>query len=137
MKPVPEIEEQSTPAIESQIKTPALPADVIFAEIGAQLQARRELISLTVEEVERHTRLRVVFVKALEAGLFDQLPSPVQLRGMLVNYSTFLGLDTDVILLRFADALQARRHEKYAETPREKIQTVVTPSLPFLRTFIG
>lgn len=137
LEPVPEIEEQSAPAIESQIKTPALPADVIFAEIGAQLQARRELISLTVEEVERHTRLRVVFVKALEAGSFDQLPSPVQLRGMLVNYSTFLGLDTDVILLRFADALQARRHEKYAETPREKIQTVVTPSMPFLRTFIA
>lgn len=137
LEPVPEIEEQSALAIESQIKTPALPADVIFAEIGAQLQAQRELISLTVEEVERHTRLRVVFVKALEAGSFDQLPSPVQLRGMLVNYSTFLGLDADVILLRFADALQARRHEKYAETPREKIQTVVTPSMPFLRTFIA
>jgi len=137
LEPVPEIEEQGAPAIESQINAPALPADVIFAEIGAQLRARRELISLTVEEVERHTRLRVVFVKALEAGSFDQLPSPVQLRGMLVNYSTFLGLDTDVISLRFADALQARRHEKYAETPRDKIQTVVTPSLPFLRTFIA
>ena len=137
LEPVPEIEERSAPAIESQIKTPALPADVIFAELGAQLQAQRELISLTVEEVERHTRLRAVFVKALEAGSFEQLPSPVQLRGMLVNYSTFLGLDADVILLRFADALQARRHEKYAETPREKIQTVVTPSMPFLRTFIA
>ncbi|MDP1713277.1 MAG: DUF4115 domain-containing protein [Anaerolineales bacterium] len=134
---VPEIEEESAPAMESEIITPALPADVIFAEIGVQLRARRELISLTVEEVERHTRLRAVFVKALEAGLFDKLPSPVQTRGMLANYSTFLGLDADVILLRFADALLARRREKYAETPREKIQMEVVPSMPLLRTFIA
>src|SRR5690606_11871541 len=41
------------------------------------------------------------------------------------------------ILLRFADALQARRHEKYAETPREKIQTQVNASIPLFRTFIA
>jgi len=46
-------------------------------------------------------------------------------------------LNTDTILLRFADVLQARRHEKYAETPREKIQTEVVTSMPLLRTFIA
>ena len=116
---------------------PLQPADVIFAEIGAQLRERRELISLTLDEVERHTKLRVQFVKALEEGAFDQLPSPVQTRGMLANYATFLDLDTDAILLRFADGLQARRYEKYAETPREKIQTEVITSMPFLRGFIA
>ncbi|MCQ3937619.1 MAG: hypothetical protein DPW18_11315 [Chloroflexi bacterium] len=114
-----------------------LPADVIFAGIGAQLRERRELISLTIEEVERHTHLRAAFVKALEEGAFDKLPSPVQTRGMLANYAGFLDLDVDAILLRFADALQARRREKYAETPREKIQTQVKPSMPLLRTFIA
>lgn len=116
---------------------PRQPADVIFAEIGAQLRQRRELISLTCEEVERHTRLRAVFVKALEEGRLDKLPSPVQTRGMLANYATFLDLDTDAILLRFADGLQARRHEKYAETPREKIQSQVVTSIPFWRSFIA
>jgi len=132
-------EEESTPAIEPQIKqeTPSMPADLIFAEIGARLRERRELISLTVEEVERHTRLRAVFVKALEEGSFDKLPSPVQTRGMLANYSAFLDLDSDTVLLRFADALQARRREKYEETPREKIQMEVVTSMPFLRTFIA
>jgi hypothetical protein len=48
-----------------------------------------------------------------------------------------LGLDVDEVLLRYADVLQARRHEKYAETPREKIQTQVKPAMPFLRTFIA
>ena len=116
---------------------PDKPADVIMAEIGMQLRERRELISLTIDEVERHTHLRGVFVKALEEGAFDKLPSTVQTRGMLSNYATFLDLDVDAILLRYADALQARRREKYSETPREKIQTQVTPSIPLLRTFIA
>lgn len=127
--------EEVTPIIEAA--KPNQPADVIFAEIGAQLRERRELISLTMDEVERHTKLRVAFVKALEEGSFDKLPSPVQMRGMLANYATFLDLDTDTILLRFADALQARRYEKYAETPREKIQTEVITSMPLLRSFIA
>lgn len=116
---------------------PVQPADVIFAEIGTQLRERRELISLTIDEVERHTKLRAAFVKALEDGAFDKLPSPVQTRGMLANYATFLDLNTDAILLRFADGLQARRYEKYAETPREKIQTEVITSMPFLRGYIA
>ncbi len=134
-KPVPEqpavVEPEIAPFVPSQ------PADVIFAEIGMKLRERRELISLTFDEVERHTKLRAVFVKALEDGAFDKLPSPVQTRGMLANYATFLDLDTDAILLRFADGLQARRYEKYAETPREKIQTEVVTSMPFLRGFIA
>ncbi len=122
---------------ETHQPVPAQPADMIFAEIGMQLRARRELISLTFDEVERHTKLRAAFVKALEEGAFDKLPSPVQTRGMLANYAIFLDLDSEAILLRFADGLQARRHEKYAETPREKIQTEVVTSMPFLRSFIA
>jgi cytoskeletal protein RodZ len=136
-----EVESISDVELTEEIKTvpsvPTLPADIIFAEIGAQLRERRELISLTLDEVERHTKLRAVFVKALEEGSFENLPSPVQTRGMLLNYATFLDLDVDAILLRFADALQARRHEKYAETPREKIQTQVNASIPFLRTYLA
>lgn len=140
VEPVPVEEEVVQEEVElEEVKpvVPTLPADVIFAEIGVQLRERRELISLTLDEVERHTHLRAVFLKALEDGAMDRLPSPVQTRGMLANYATFLDLDTDTILLRFADVLQARRHEKYAEIPREKIQTEVVTSMPLLRTFIA
>lgn len=137
IKPVVEIETHEPEPVEEKPAVPSLPSDVILTEIGAQLRERRELISLTVEEVERHTHLRAVFVRALEDGAFDKLPSPVQTRGMLANYATFLDLDVDALLLRFADALQARRREKYAEVPPEKIQTQVKTSMPLLRAFIA
>ncbi len=116
---------------------PAESAQVIFVEIGKKLHERRELLSLTIDEVERHTHMRAAYVSALEEGVVDKLPSPVQTRGMLANYAAFLDLDADAILLRFADALQARRREKYSETPREQIQTQVTTSMPILRSFIA
>jgi cytoskeleton protein RodZ len=134
----PQVEEETV--IEEKpvtVAQPSRPANEIFSEIGRELRERRELISLTPEEVERHTKLRVAFVKALEEGAFDKLPSTVQTRGMLTNYSTFLDMDTDRILLRYADALQARRREKYSETPREKIQTEVKAAIPLLRGFIA
>jgi cytoskeleton protein RodZ len=135
--PSPEVEEEIVIEEKPIVVEPSRPANEIFSAIGRELRERRELISLTPEEVERHTRLRVAFVKALEEGAFDKLPSTVQTRGMLTNYATFLDMDTDRILLRYADALQARRREKYSETPREKIQTEVKAAIPLLRGFIA
>lgn len=84
----------------------------IFASIGAQLCDRRELLSLTLEEIEQHIHVRRHFLQAIEDGRFDDLPSPVQARGMLSNYAAFLDMDADEILLRFAEGLQAQRRER-------------------------
>jgi cytoskeletal protein RodZ len=70
-----------------------------------------------LEEVERNTHIRQHYLEALEAGDLNGLPSPVQGRGMLLNYAEFLSLDTDVILLQYADVLQAQLAEKQATRP--------------------
>jgi cytoskeletal protein RodZ len=80
----------------------------IFEEIGQTLRVQRETLGLSLGDIERHTRLRAFYLKALEAGDLDGLPSPVQGRGMLKNYASFLGLDGDALLLQFAEGLQAR-----------------------------
>lgn len=90
---------------------PAAPepvSEAVFVEIGQALRQHRELLGLKLEDIEHQTRIRVHYLKALEAGNLDALPSLVQGRGMLNNYATFLGLDTDPLLLKFADGLQAR-----------------------------
>jgi len=78
-----------------------------FEEIGQTLRLQRETLGLSLDDIERHTRLRVFYLKALEAGDLDSLPSPVQGRGMLKNYASFLGLDVEALLLQFAEGLQA------------------------------
>lgn len=83
-------------------------ADAIFQELGGQMRRQRELLGLSLEDVERHTHLREHYLTALEDGRLDDLPSPVQGRGMLKNYAAFLGMNPEPLLLRFADGLQAR-----------------------------
>jgi len=90
-------------------------ANEILQQIGQKLKQRRSLLGLTVEDVERHTHLRQRYLLALENGDLNNLPSPVQGRGMLKNYASFLGLDPEPILLQFADGLQARLVASQAE----------------------
>jgi len=92
-------------------RTPT-PSQSIFLIIGAELRLRRESLSLTLDEVERHTHVRKHYLQALEAGDFDHLPTSVQARGMLNNYAHFLDMQVDAILLRFAEGLQAQRLER-------------------------
>jgi len=86
----------------------------IFKEIGHKLQIQRELMGVSLGDVERHTHIRMHYVRALEEGDISHLPSPVQGRGMLSNYASFLGLNTETILLRFADGLQASLYDRQA-----------------------
>ncbi len=87
----------------------------IFVAIGAGLRRQREMLSLTLDEVESHLHVRVHYLQAMEAGDIDHLPSSVQARGMLNNYARFLDMDVDVLLLQFADGLQAQRLERQAQ----------------------
>ncbi len=89
---------------------------ILFAKIGARLRDRREMLSLTYVEIEGHIHLRPHYMEALEAGDFERLPSPVQTRGMLTNYAEFLDLDSEALLLQFAEGLQLQRIERNIDT---------------------
>lgn len=93
---------------------PAGEAAEIFSQLGEQLREQRERLGFSLEDVEQHTHLRVHYLQALEDGRIGDLPSPVQGRGMLSNYASFLGLDSDPLLLRFADGLQAQLASRQA-----------------------
>ncbi len=91
----------------------------IFTEIGHTLRTRRELISLSINEIHQNTHIRKEYLSAIEAGEFQKLPSSVQAKGMLQNYAEFLGLDVDEILLSFSEALQLQRLERQ-QSPGQK-----------------
>ena len=109
----------------------------IFKEIGAELRKRRELLSLHLGEVERNTHVKAHYLEALEKGAMDDLPSTVQTRGMLSNYATFLDLDVDVLLLRYADALQTRHREKNPQRTIRKPGEPIVANIPSIRNFIA
>jgi cytoskeletal protein RodZ len=99
--------------------------------IGKTLREARESLGLTLEEVERATRIRAVRLEALENGDFDSLPSRVQVQGFLRNYADFLGLDPDHILNLYAygDARSERaiRWKLGADRGKQQTPAVKTP----------
>jgi cytoskeletal protein RodZ len=120
----------------SQVESRQL-SEEIFKEIGAGLRHRRETLSLHLEEVERNTHVKAHYLEALELGAMDRLPSTVQTRGMLSNYASFLDMDVDAVLLRFADALQASHRERNPQRPVRGPGQPILSNMPALRNFIA
>jgi cytoskeleton protein RodZ len=141
-QPTSEPEPTNSPKTQSSIDlgvTPGETAEAIFIEVGKQLSHQRELLGLSLEDIERHTHLRRHYLQALEAGDLDSLPSPVQARGMLNNYAVFVGLDPETLLLRFADGLQARLQAKRSvqSGPRPAIARPEQPAPAPVRRFLS
>lgn len=118
-------EEMASPAQPTAEAPSDDPAQPLFAELGRTLREQRERLGISLSEAERHTHVRRRNLEAMEAGRFDDLPSPVQARGMLQHYGRFLQLDVDRLLLRFADAIQARYRARQQAAPRRR---TLTPS---------
>jgi len=101
-----------------------------FEDVGLRLKHQRQALNLSIPEVERYTHVRQHYLEALEEGRIEDLPSPVQGRGMLSNYAHFLNLDVEGLLLEFAEGLQSRRMERVRAQPSPKKASQRTPSKP-------
>ncbi len=119
-------------------------AQDLFNDIGSQLSDRRTLLALSLEDCESQTLIRSIYLSSMESGNFEQLPSLIQARGMLNNYASFLDLDVDAIMLKFATALQLlsqkknRRGEDQKHKPTKKagrLKKFFTPDL-FIGIFV-
>lgn len=104
---LPPSQPDAQPPVTDEVDLSMQQVDAIFMEVGQKLHELRDVLGLSLQDVERQTHIRVNYLKALEEGDLGGLPSPVQGRGMLSNYASFLGLDPDPLLLRYADGLQA------------------------------
>ena len=108
-------------SIEELSESPQLPTQSsgdIYRDIGSALLERRLALELTLSDVERFTNVKRMYLNAMEGGRFDELPSTVQGRGMLNNYSKFLALDDSWVTDSYARALQSLRDEHAAVKKR-------------------
>ena len=61
--------------------------------IGDRLRDTRIARRLSLEDVERDTRISRHYLQALEDERFDVLPAPIYARGFMRSYAGYLGLD--------------------------------------------
>ena len=75
-----------------------------MGEFGTRLREAREQQGLTLAQVEGVTRIRRVFLQALEEERYDELPAAVYARAFVRSYARFLGLDPEEMLAAFQEA---------------------------------
>lgn len=61
--------------------------------VGEQLRERRKQLGHSLEDVQSATKIRRLYLEAIEADRFGDLPGPVYARGFIRSYGNFLGLD--------------------------------------------
>lgn len=103
-----------------------------FRSLGVQFRQAREAKELSLQEVEKRTRIRPKFLQAIEDGNFFIIDNPTQLKGFLRTYARAVGLDDVVILSQYEAAL--RQEVKRSRKKGRKAQRLTTeetlPPLP-------
>jgi cytoskeleton protein RodZ len=74
--------------------------------IGERLRNAREAKGLSLRAVADATRIRMIYLQALEDERFDQLPGAVYARGFLRTYADALGLDADRLMDSYPGAFE-------------------------------
>ena len=71
--------------------------------IGPALRSAREKRGLSLEEVERATKIRIRYLEGLEREEYDMLPARIYARGFLKTYANFLGFDGETLSRELED----------------------------------
>ena len=82
--------------------------------IGEVLKRSRDRLKLDIGTVERDTKVRAKYLRALENEEWDVLPGPTYVRGFLRTYATYLGLDADALVDGYRRTIE---HSPAAEQP--------------------
>jgi cytoskeletal protein RodZ len=96
-----------------------------MTEIGPTLRDARMRREIDLAEVERRTKIRVRYLRALENEEWDVLPGGPYTRSFIRTYASFLGLDGE----RLADDFRLER-ERLAEERPAKAEPPMRSSLP-------
>ena len=65
-----------------------------MADIGTTLREARMRARIDISEVEKRTKIRAKYLRAIENEEWDLLPGPVYVKSFLRTYGDFMGLDS-------------------------------------------
>lgn len=78
--------------------------------VGEILRESRVAQSYTLEDIEKHTKIRKELLEALEESNFKKLPPSTFVQGFIKNYGRFLNLNTEKLLAIYRRDYEAKKH---------------------------
>ncbi|WP_171038020.1 RodZ domain-containing protein [Aquibacillus sediminis] len=111
-------------------------------EIGAKLKEAREAKNLTLEDIQKITKIQTRYLQAIEKGKMDIMPGNFYVRAFIKEYALAVDLDPDELFEEHKDELPAIQDESaisYSRVQRSRKESATTRSpaiLSFLPTVI-
>lgn len=100
--------------------------------VGQTLKDEREKQFYSLEDVEKHTKIRKELLEALEADDYAKLPPATFIQGFIKNYSRMLNIDAEKMLALFRRDFEAKKHPprimESFKSPLENRRFRLTPS---------
>lgn len=102
--------------------------------VGQRLRQARLKKKITLDEVEEATKVRLKYLKAIEADKWSELPSAVYSIGFVRRYVDYLGMKSRAILDDYKAETGMTRNEVFSAVKKKKDPFsffVITPKLVF------
>jgi cytoskeletal protein RodZ len=96
------------------------PPEEAVEKLGKYLRENREAKEITLEEIERVSKISLSYLRALEEGQVHVLPAPTFTVGFLRQYARCIGLEPEDVVLRYRTAIQ-QGGDRFREPSIEKM----------------
>jgi len=87
--------------------------------VGKYIKRERESRKISLGEVAKNTKVKQHILRAIEEDQYGSLPSPTYVKGFLLAYAKYLGLDPNDVLLRYESTLKGETIT-HPEVPTER-----------------
>lgn len=86
-----------------------------MADIGDKLKSAREAKGLSIEDIEKATKIQSRYLKAIENNEFDKLPGDFYVRAFIRQYAQVVGLDGKELLSDYHEDIPESKPDEYVE----------------------
>lgn len=86
-----------------------------MADIGSKLKSAREEKGLSIEDVEKTTKIQSRYLTAIENNEFDKLPGDFYVRAFIRQYAQVVGLDGKELLSEYHEEVPEATPDEYVE----------------------
>lgn len=86
-----------------------------MADIGEKLRSAREAKGLSIEDIEKATKIQGRYLTAIEQDEFDKLPGDFYVRAFIRQYAQVVGIDGKQLLSEYHNEIPQAEPEEYVE----------------------
>lgn len=86
-----------------------------MADIGDKLRSAREAKGLSIEDIEKATKIQGRYLTAIEKNDFDKLPGDFYVRAFIRQYAQIVGLDGKKLLSEYHEDIPKAEPDEFVE----------------------